>query len=171
MASPASGGAANTAMTSPTKPVAKPAPPTVPPAPAVAYLRLESAEGPVKGEATDAAHRNWFALSAVDKRSISDGAAKGQARDAAKMSTGAGASGGSHAGTIQVRKEIDKASPLLAQACASGKHFPTAQLDLLDGGVWKHYQFMDVIISSVQSSGGDRPTESISFTFQKIEME
>ena len=66
-----------------------------------------------------------------------------------------------------ITKEIDKASPLLAQACASGKHFQEVDVDLASG----HYKLMDVIISSdTRSSGGDRPMESISFTYQKIEM-
>lgn len=295
------GVASNPSSSSATKTAAKsaaPAPaaaPAVPHAPAVAYLLLQSAQGPVNGSSTDTAHRNWIAVSSIDKGSLADGAAKGQAsdamaykdsskggenplyeskdaidrkvsgdgaakgqategvvhdknisdgaaksqavdgmmqnpgagsgsgngqsagvadtknvadgaakgqategvvqdknisdgaakgqasdatapgfpaldassKDAARMASGSG----SHSGSFTVRKEIDKASPLLARAGASGSHFSSAQLDVLDGGIWRHYQLSDVTVSSVQAmGGGDRPSEQISFTFQKIEM-
>ncbi len=66
-----------------------------------------------------------------------------------------------------ITKEIDKASPLLAQACASGKHLPEVDVDLSSGG---KYKLTDVLISADTKSGGDRPVETISFTYQKIEM-
>ncbi|MGH9724013.1 MAG: type VI secretion system tube protein Hcp [Candidatus Acidiferrales bacterium] len=206
-----------------TKSTPKMATPAVHHAPAVAYLLLESAQGPVNGEATDAMHRNWITLSAFDKGSIADGAATGQAtegmdhknisdgaakgqavdamaqdksvsdgaakaqspdavapgvpaldassKDAAKMDAASGASSGSRNGSFTVMKEIDKATPMLRQASVSGQHFPSAQLDVLDGGVWHHYQLTDVTIGSVQSTGGgSMPAENISFTYQKIEM-
>jgi type VI protein secretion system component Hcp len=67
-----------------------------------------------------------------------------------------------------IRKEVDSASPLLYKACASGQHFAELDVDLASG---EKYKLTDVLISSDQkSSGGDRPTESITFTYQKIEM-
>jgi len=67
-----------------------------------------------------------------------------------------------------ITKEIDKASPMLAQACASGEHLAEVDVQLSSGG---KYTLTDVMVSSVQkSSGGDRPMETISFTYQKIEM-
>lgn len=278
----------------PAKPAPKTAALAVQHAPAVAYLLLESAQGPVNGDSTDAMHRNWIAVNSIDKGSISDGAAKGQAsdgidrkgsagthsgpdnwqqsvtaqsssgngagantaahessmsgtnplyeskdamdqkniadgaakgqategmdhknisdgaakgqavdgmarnknvsdgaakghahepaaqeipdldassKDAAKMDAASGASSGSHNGSFTVTKEIDKATPMLRQASVSGNHFPSAQLDVLDGGVWHHYQLTDVTVTSTQNAGGGSlPAESISFTYQKIEM-
>jgi len=67
-----------------------------------------------------------------------------------------------------ITKEIDKASPLLSQACASGQHFQEVDVDL---GAGARYTLTDVMITSDQKSrGGDRPMETISFTYQKIEM-
>jgi type VI protein secretion system component Hcp len=72
---------------------------------------------------------------------------------------------------LTITKELDKASPLLAQACASGQHLKEVDVALASkpGGF---YKLTDVLISSDQksaSSGGDRPMETISFTYQKIE--
>ena len=66
-----------------------------------------------------------------------------------------------------ITKEIDRASPLLMQACVSGQHLPEVDVDLASGG---KYKLTDVLISSDTKSGGDRPVETISFTYQKIEM-
>jgi hypothetical protein len=67
-----------------------------------------------------------------------------------------------------ITKELDKTSPILSQACASGQHFKEVDVDLASGG---HYKLADVMVSSIQKSGGgDRPMESVSFTYQKIEM-
>lgn len=154
------------------------------------------ADGAAKGQATegmvrknngvsDGAAKGQASEGVAPDKNISDGAAKGQASDAtvgfpaldasskdpAKMAAGAGASSGSHSGSVAVVKETDESSPLLARAVTSGSHFSSAQLDVLDGGVWRHYQLSDVTVSSVQSmGGGTRPSEQIQFTYQKIEM-
>lgn len=237
------GVASNPSSNSATRTAAKsaaPAPaaaPAVPHAPAVAYLLLQSAQGPVSGGSTDAMHRNWIAVSAIDRGSLADGAAKGQASDAMdhkNISDGAakgqasdaaykdssksgtnplyeskdamdhkdtsdGAAKGqasdatapgfpaldagskdaakmasvssSHSGSVAIVKEMDESSPLLARAAASGSHFSSAQLDVLDGGVWHHYQLSDVTVSSVEhAGGGNRPTEQISLNFQRMEL-
>jgi hypothetical protein len=71
-----------------------------------------------------------------------------------------------------IMKEVDKASPILMQACASGQHLKEVDVALASkpGGF---YRLTDVIISSDQKSassgGGDSPMESLSFTYQKIE--
>jgi Type VI secretion system effector, Hcp len=67
-----------------------------------------------------------------------------------------------------ITKEIDKASPLLMKACASGQHFQEVDVDLSTG---VRYTLTDVMISSDEkATGGDKPMETISFTYQKIEM-
>jgi type VI protein secretion system component Hcp len=119
--------------------------------------------------------------------SVSELTAKPTAAGAAKANIGSSSSGAGAGKVIESRdsasglpsgkrmhkpftitKEIDKSSPLLTQACASGKHFPEVDVDLASGA---HYKLMDVIISSdTKSSGGDRPMETLSFTYQKIEM-
>jgi type VI secretion system secreted protein Hcp len=78
--------------------------------------------------------------------------------------------------TFSVVKLIDKASPKLFLACATGQHIPTGVLTfrtVIAGDTPYEYltiTLSDVFISSYSvSSGGDRPTESISLSFTKIE--
>jgi len=68
---------------------------------------------------------------------------------------------------LTITKEVDAASPKLFEMCASGKHIPEVDVDMGSA----HYKLEDVVISSAtKSSGGDRPMETLSFTYQKIEM-
>jgi type VI secretion system secreted protein Hcp len=50
---------------------------------------------------------------------------------------------------ISITKKMDKASPLLANAALTGKHFQTVTLDVKN----LHYVFEDVVIKSVQHQG------------------
>jgi type VI secretion system secreted protein Hcp len=92
--------------------------------------------------------------------------------------------GGAGAGKVSMQdfhftKKIDKASPKLMQACASGEHYPKATCVARKAG--KEQQeflkitFSDVMISSYQTGGSDGgdpiPMDSISFNFGKIEFE
>jgi type VI secretion system secreted protein Hcp len=79
---------------------------------------------------------------------------------------------------FQVVKNLDKASPLLFEACCSGDHISDALFTARKAGGDK-FEFLkikltDVIITSVSpagSSGGDLPMEQVSFSFGKIEQE
>lgn len=75
---------------------------------------------------------------------------------------------------VIIRKRIDKASPLLFRAIDTGKNFKTATLIVSgsDGQVPFTLVLTNVMISSFQQQGdsGTPPMESVSFTFQKIEM-
>jgi type VI protein secretion system component Hcp len=100
--------------------------------------------------------------------SATSGAGSGKAAVAPRDAASGLPSGKRMHKPLAITKEIDKSSPLLSEACASGKHFQEVDVDLASGG---KYKLTDVMISSYsRSSGGDRPTESISFTYQKIEM-
>lgn len=91
------------------------------------------------------------------------------------------AGAGSGAGKVQFQdfhftKKTDKSSVVLFQACATGKHFPTATITVRKaGGGQQEYmviKFTDLLVSSYQSGGtsGDAiPTESISLNYAKIE--
>ena len=75
-----------------------------------------------------------------------------------------------------ITKEFDKASPMLAKIVASGELLPAVNLvfagDLNGDGREDLYKVTlhDVMISAISSSsGGDRPTESLSLNFTKIE--
>ena len=71
---------------------------------------------------------------------------------------------------------LDKASPLLMKACATGKHIADATLTLRKaGGGQPEYlviRLKDVIVTGVQLSvGGEQPAESVSLQFSKIDFE
>lgn len=76
-----------------------------------------------------------------------------------------------------ITKQTDASSPNLQRLAASGTLIPEVDVALPQGGSnarMMHYVLTNVMVSSIQavggSSRGDRPMESISFTYQKIEM-
>ncbi|MFZ0040262.1 MAG: type VI secretion system tube protein Hcp [Solirubrobacteraceae bacterium] len=76
---------------------------------------------------------------------------------------------------ITITKQVDKASPSLFQACATGKHFPKVTLSLRKASgsrSFLHVTMQDVVISSLQNeSAADKastPTESVTFNYGSI---
>lgn len=160
-----------------------------------AYLKIEGLDGGSK----DPAHIGWIAAThvvagdlngdaAADRessqpsvseltlrkagggtvaaKSAKSGATSQSAQAPRDMATGQ-ASGKRMHKPLVIMKEVDVASPKLFQACASGKHFPSAIVET--GG--KQYKLYNVVIASVQkSSGGDRPMETVTLNFTKVEM-
>jgi type VI secretion system secreted protein Hcp len=81
---------------------------------------------------------------------------------------------------IVVTKALDKSSPLLWKNCVSGTHFKTVTLYMdpapssagAPAGDGMTVTMSNARISHISiSSGGDRPTESVSFTFAKIKVD
>lgn len=77
---------------------------------------------------------------------------------------------------LNLVKPVDKATPLLYSFCAQGRHVPQVVLTLRNSGAnpFEFYKITltDVVISSVQTSGsagGDKPSESLSLNFTRIE--
>jgi type VI secretion system secreted protein Hcp len=100
--------------------------------------------------------------------------------------TNAGSSatgGGGGAGKVSMQDfhfvmKVNKASPLLMKACATGQHIKEATLTCRKAGEKQQeyliIKFSDLLISSYQTGGsaGDViPTDQISFNFSKIEYE
>lgn len=119
-----------------------------------AYLKLEG----VKGESTDVNHQGWIEISSFQWGMLQ------QRADAEKRG------GPVNRAPLVITKEWDAASPKLKAMCASGKHFAQLDIDVVSGGKTMHYHLINVTVSSFQMSGGGRPQEEISFTFQKITM-
>jgi type VI secretion system secreted protein Hcp len=74
--------------------------------------------------------------------------------------------------TLQITKRVDKSSPSLFKACATGKHIKTAILTLRKAGGTQPLtiKLSNVLISSYQQSNAvEKPTESLSLNFTKIE--
>jgi hypothetical protein len=87
---------------------------------------------------------------------------------AGTLSTGAG---GGQVHELVITKHIDSASPNLSKACASGEHFRRAVLTIRKAGGARDpiYVLQNLSISSFSmSSGGDRPTESLTLSFTKL---
>lgn len=73
---------------------------------------------------------------------------------------------------------MDKATPNLMKACATGKHFPDATITARKAGEGQKeymvFKFTEVFITNVSpaaSSTGDAPQEHVSLQFAKVEME
>jgi type VI secretion system secreted protein Hcp len=85
-------------------------------------------------------------------------------------------------GDLKIEARVNKATPKLMLACASGEHIPKATLTCrkagssTDGGGYYVITFSDLIVSSFQTGGssgsaGDVvPLDQISLNFTKIEM-
>jgi type VI secretion system secreted protein Hcp len=93
-----------------------------------------------------------------------------------------GAAGGVGAGKVQMQDfhfvmTVNKASPKLFLACASGQHLKQATLVARKAGKAQQeflvYKFTDVLVSSYQSAGAGEsvPMDSVSLNFGKIEFE
>jgi len=93
--------------------------------------------------------------------------------------TTSGGSGGGGAGVARladflVTKPIDVASPRLAVDAATGTHLRSVVLEVLDPAdatrVQIRFELSDALVSSLQLSGSsETPTESVSFTFGRIQ--
>ena len=130
------------------------------------YLKIAT----VDGESTQSNHEKW-----IEIYSFSWGASN-------PTTVGAG-SGGLTGGRVSVSsfnvmKKTEASSATLFAACAAGKHFDDATVEMSkatgEGGqqVFLKYVFTDVMIESIQWSGStggdDSPTESLSIAFAKV---
>jgi type VI secretion system secreted protein Hcp len=124
----------------------------------------------IKGESTDAKHKDE-----IDVESWSWGETR---------AGGAPSAGGARAGKVSMQDfhfvmRLNRASPSLMRACATGEHIKMATLTGRKAG--KHQQdyltfkFHDVLVSSFQTGGSEHadivPTDQVSFNFAKIEVD
>jgi type VI secretion system secreted protein Hcp len=139
---------------------------------APAYMKL----GDIKGEAVDAAgkdgHKNEIEILSfsfgANQSGIARDAASGQASGKRDAASGLPTGKRQHK-PVTITKPIDKSSPILARALASGDSIGTVEVS--DGTtVHTLHDCVVTSITPVSSSGGDRPMESISLNYTKIEM-
>jgi type VI secretion system secreted protein Hcp len=128
------------------------------------FLKIDG----IEGESTQKDHKGEIQ---IDGFSVS---AQGAPTSIGSQSSGAGA-GKVSIQSFTITKTLDKSSPLLFQAAATGKHFKDATLSFTRkaGGkeqTYLKFDFQNVLISSVQdgASGGGQPTEQVTFAFQKV---
>jgi type VI secretion system secreted protein Hcp len=123
----------------------------------------------IKGESADAKHKDE-----IDVESWSWGETLSGAHGAG---SGAGASKVSMQ-DFQFVMKLNRASPSLMQACATGQHIKEATLTARKAGKGQQeyltFKFHDVLVSSYQTAGTEAevvPVDQVSFNFAKIEVE
>lgn len=129
------------------------------------FLKIDG----IEGESQDSKHK-----SEIEIQSFSFGATQ----------TGSfAAGGGGGAGKVNMQDfhftvPVNKASPKLLLACASGQHIKKAILTVRKAGKeqqeYLKYTFSDILVSSYQTGGGGgdvMPVDQISLNFAKIEQE
>jgi type VI secretion system secreted protein Hcp len=130
-----------------------------------AYLKIDG----IPGESTADGYKDQ-----IEILSYSHGVSQPAAASAS--SAGGASVGRCEHQDFTIVKELDKASPLLAQHCCNGKHIPLIVLTLVRAGGDKPVAFMEYkltnnIVSSIAPSGSKDgfPLESVSFNYGKIE--
>lgn len=136
---------------------------TPPPGPVAMFLQLSG----VSGESTDANHPTQ-----IDVNSFDWGSGVPGIQAAGNQGDGGGA-GKVTFNDLKITKVVDKSSPVLMQAAASGKHFDKAVLSCRKAGGSQDFMTVtlsDVVVTSYQTSGkSDGVTESITLNFTKVE--
>jgi type VI secretion system secreted protein Hcp len=130
------------------------------------FLKLDG----IKGESADAKHKDE-----LDIESFSWGLTH---------PTGGAAGGGAGAGKVSMQDfhfvmRLNRASPELMKACATGQHIKLGTLTCRKAGKDQQefltIKFSDVLVSSYQTGGSESsdivPTDQISLNFAKVEIE
>jgi len=134
-----------------------------------AFVKLST----VPGESTDDKHKEW-----IEILSFSWGAS--QAGGGSASVTGAHAGQRVDIQDFSFVHYLDKASPKLFKACATGEHISEVTLELCKAGGEKQkymtYKMSDAMVSSVRpggsAKGGDAlPLEEVSVRFAKVQLE
>ena len=127
------------------------------------FLKIDG----IAGESQDARHKGE-----IDLVSFS----WGEAQQAAAGS--GGGAGKVHMQDLHVVMRVNKASPQLMLACASGQHLKSAVLTARKSGAQQQdflvYTFRDLLVSSYVTSGAadqPAPLDQVSFSFGQIVVE
>lgn len=123
--------------------------------------------GDIKGESKDSKHPGE-----IDVLSWSWGVAQTGSMSAG----GGGGAGKAHFQDLSLMHALDKASPVLMKACATGEHIKEATLVARKAGKGQQdyliIKMKDVFITSVAPSGSsEHPMESVAIQFGSIDVE
>jgi type VI secretion system secreted protein Hcp len=127
------------------------------------FLKIDG----IQGESLDAKHKGEIELESFSW---------GESNAGTTAIGGGGGAGKVNMQDLHVAKKLDKASPLLFLACATGKHLKEAILTARKAGKGQLeflvFKFRDVLVSSYQTGAADEePSEQVSFNFSRIEVE
>jgi type VI secretion system secreted protein Hcp len=125
----------------------------------------------IKGESTDVKHKDE-----IDVESWSWGETH---PGSASSGGGGGAAGKVAMEDFHFVMKLNRASPRLMRACATGQHIKMATLSARKAGKGQQeyltFKFHDVLVSSFQTGGAEGstllPTDQVSFNFAKLEVE
>jgi len=124
--------------------------------------------GKIEGNVTEKGHEKW-----MDVHSMQFGI--GRAISTPTGSTGNREGSLPSVSEITITRTMDGASAFLMQAVLGKSKGETAKIDLVETGstdneVYAKYELTNCLVSGYSvSSGGDRPSESISLNFTKVE--
>ncbi len=127
------------------------------------YVKYEG----IDGEATHEEHKKWLDVSSVQwgvGRAISTPSGSTANREASEPSVS----------EVTLTKLMDSSSPKFFTEACTGAAGKKVQIDLVTTGspgkTYATYTLTNALVSSYSmSSGGDRPAESISISFTKME--
>jgi type VI secretion system secreted protein Hcp len=128
------------------------------------YIKI----GDIKGESTDASHKEW-----IDLMSVSMSIDRPTGGTNARRNKGS-----AHLGDIMITKELDASTPKVIEAICDGRNFGEVQIDLCSSqGGSKRVPFFTVKMKNVRVSNysvsghsvGDSATESMSLNYEEIE--
>jgi type VI secretion system secreted protein Hcp len=128
------------------------------------YVKIDG----IEGESTDYRHLGWIEV-LYFKTHLNQ-----------EISSTASSAGGASAERVDfddfvITKQLDKASPKLASACAAGTHINKIVIEICRAGTDKvkfmEYKLTNCIISKVTSGGSEKifPAETFKINFGKIE--
>jgi len=131
------------------------------------YLNWSS--GAIKGDATQGKHTDWISINSFQwgvGRGISTPTGSSQNREASEPSVS----------EVVVTKDLDSASLLLLQEATTGKDGVLVEVDFCttdnEGSPYLVVKLENTLISGFStSSGGDRPSESLTLNFTKIDVQ
>lgn len=120
----------------------------------------------IKGESKDDAHQGTIEIASWSFGASNPAVITGTGLSAGKVSMQ----------DFHFSMRMDASTPFLFAKCATGKHIAKATLYVRKAGDDKRLDYLtitlsDILVSSIrtESSSGDRPTESLSFTYSRIE--
>ena len=123
-----------------------------------AYLKY----GEIRGEVKEPAHKSWIELTSVQL-----GAHRPKSWGSRERDPGA-----PDVSEIVVNKDQDSTSVLLFQESLTGKSVEATIDFVKEGVVYLRVTMKGTLISSYQFGGtGDRPAESLTLNFEKVEFE
>lgn len=129
------------------------------------FLKL----GDIKGESRDQAHRDEIDISRWGWRMTQSGS----------MHSGTGGGAGKvDMANLLIEKSLDKSSPNLMMACATGKHYPEARIVVRKAGGDSSVEYLVIALKEVMvasydtraASTQDVLTEEISLNFARVEI-